>query len=105
MIEGWLLDVHENATHTGMIAWLVNTAGQATSCEVPWCPVLHVHASSSSLDQLEHWLEQPEIKAKFFIHALQRIRCRLDLNNEDAADVLEVEFRRYHRLRALAEHI
>ena len=29
MIEGWLLDVHENETNTGMVAWIVDDFGTA----------------------------------------------------------------------------
>ena len=29
MIEGWLLDVHENEVGTGMLAWVVDDAGKA----------------------------------------------------------------------------
>ena len=27
MIEGWLLDVHQNASGTGMIAWVIDEQG------------------------------------------------------------------------------
>ena len=29
MIEGWLLDVHENEANTGMVAWVVDRHGVA----------------------------------------------------------------------------
>ena len=61
MIEGWLLDVHQNENSNGMVAWLVDDEGRPHRCDVTWAPVLHVHASLHELEQLEHWLLQPEI--------------------------------------------
>ena len=65
MIEGWLLDVHANKDNTGMMVWVIDDDGLAHACEVPWQPVIHVHASHDDLNQLDHWLEQPEIRQRF----------------------------------------
>ena len=105
MIEGWLLDVHENETHTEMVAWVVDDQGVAHGCAVPWTPSIHVHASHRSLDRLEHWLNQPELRQRFGIGAMVPTRARLDLEAEGQADVLDITLRSYHHMRALAEHI
>ena len=104
-IEGWLLDVHENEASTGMVIWLVDENGHPQPCNIPWTPVLHVHASVDDLDQLEHWLMQPEIVAAFFIESIEWVTAGLDLEHEGRAVVLEIHVRRFHRLRGLAEHI
>ena len=70
MIEGWLLDVHENETNTGMVAWIVDDFGTAQGCVLPWKPTIHVHASHRSLDRMEHWLTQPELRHRFGIGPL-----------------------------------
>ncbi|MAF93707.1 hypothetical protein CMO85_03470 [Candidatus Woesearchaeota archaeon] len=105
MIEGWLLDVHENETDTEMVAWVVDDEGQAHGCVVPWQPSIHVHASHRSLDRLEHWLNQPELRQRFGIDAVLPVRARLDLEAEGQADVLSIVLHSYRHLRALAEHI
>lgn len=105
MIEGWLLDVHENDAATGMVAWVIDRDGNAHSCHIDWAPTLHVHGTPSSLERLEHWLEQPEIMQRFNIG--QRIwrRAQLTLGTSDLCDVLEVEVLCSRLLRGLAEHI
>jgi DNA polymerase I len=105
MIEGWLLDVHTNDTHTGMVVWVVDDAGRAARCDVPWAPSLHVHGSSVDLQRLEDWLLLPEIAARFAVVALERRRLHLDLDGTDVASVLEVRLEPFHHLKALAEHI
>ena len=105
MIEGWLLDVHENAHSTGMVVWLVDEGGQAHACEVPWTASLHVHASSSEMERLEHWLMLPEISTRFNVLGVSRRLMRLDLEGEDRTPVLEVRIGPFHHLKALAEHI
>ena len=105
MVEGWLLDVHENTSDTGMVAWVVDDNGQAHACSIPWQPVIHVHASHHDLDRLEHWLEQPEIRLRFGLGQLHVIRARLDLETRGQTDVLEVSLHSFQHLRGLAEHI
>jgi len=105
MIEGWLLDVHENEVGTGMLAWVVDDAGKAHACPVPWYPSLHVHASVDELDRLEHWLEQPEIILRFGLLNVRTTRARLDLEMRHHSEVLEVSLRSFRNLRGLAEHI
>ena len=105
MIEGWLLDVHQNENSNGMVAWLVDDEGRSHRCDVTWAPVLHVHASLHELEQLEHWLLQPEIAGAFFIQTVEWTKLRLDLERHDLSMVLEVHVERFHRLRGLAEHI
>ena len=105
MVEGWLLDVHENTSNTGMVAWVVDDDGQAHACSVPWQPVIHVHASHHDIDRLEHWLEQPEIRLRFGLGQLHITRARLDLETRGETDVLEVSLRSFQHLRGLAEHI
>ena len=105
MIEGWLLDVHENIAHTGMVAWIIDDEGTAHACEVPWRPSLHVHASSRERKRLEHWLMQPEIISRFNISGVHTQKMRLDLEGEDAVEVLEIQLEPFHLFRALAEHI
>ncbi|MGB1419462.1 MAG: DNA polymerase domain-containing protein, partial [Poseidonia sp.] len=105
MIEGWLLDVHENEANTGMVAWVVDYHGVAHRCDVPWQPTLHVHATHEQLDRLEHWLMQPEIQLRFGIGDVRITRARLDLEATGQVDVLEIGLRAYQHLRGLAEHI
>ena len=105
MIEGWLLDVHENEANTGMVAWVVDHHGVAHRCDVPWQPTLHVHATHEQLDRLEHWLMQPEIQLRFGIGDVRISRGRLDLEATGQVDVLEIGLRAYQHLRGLAEHI
>ena len=105
MIEGWLLDVHENEANTGMVAWVVDHHGVAHRCDVPWQPTLHVHATHEQLDRLEHWLMQPEIQLRFGIGDVRITRARLDLEATGQVDVLEIGLRAYQHLRGLAEHI
>lgn len=105
MIEGWLLDVHENESSTGMVAWIVDDQGEAHGCVLPWQPSLHVHASHRLLDRLEHWLNQPELQQRFGLGTIFSMRARLDLEAEGQADVLAITLRSYQHLRALAEHI
>lgn len=105
MIEGWLLDVHENETNSGMVAWIVDDQGEAHGCVLPWQPLIHVHASHRSLDRLEHWLNQPELRQRFSIGTILPTRARLDLEAEDQVDVLSIALRSYRHVRALAEHI
>ena len=95
MIEGWLLDVHENEVGTGMLAWVVDDAGKAHACPVPWYPSLHVHASVDELDRLEHWLEQPEIILRFGLLNVRTTRARLDLEMRHHSEVLEVSLRSF----------
>jgi DNA polymerase elongation subunit (family B) len=105
MVEGWLLDVHEDVSNTGMVAWVVDDEGQAHACSVPWQPVIHVHASHHDLDGLEHWLGQPEIWQRFGLGQMHMARARLDLETHGQTDVLEVGLRSFRHLRGLAEHI
>jgi DNA polymerase I len=105
MIEGWLLDVHENTHHSGMVAWIVDDAGAAHACEIPWTASLHVHASSADMQRLEHWLMLPEISARFGVLSVVRRAMRLDLESEGRTSVLEVRIGPFHHLKALAEHI
>ena len=105
MVEGWLLDVHANVSHTGMVAWIVDDGGRAHACSIPWQPVIHIHASHAELDRLEHWLEQPEIRQRFGLARLHMTRARLDLETRGHTDVLEVGIHSFQNLRALAEHI
>lgn len=105
MIEGWLLDVHENETRNGMVAWIVDDQGEAHGCILPWQPLLHVHASHRWLDRLEHWLNQPELHQRFGIGTIFSTRARLDLEAEGQSEVLAITLRSYQHLRALAEHI
>ena len=105
MIEGWLLDVHENEANTGMVAWVIDLHGVAHRCDVPWRPTLHVHATHEQLDRLEHWLMQPEIQLRFGIGDVRMTRARLDLEATGQVDVLEIGLRAYQHLRGLAEHI
>ena len=105
MVEGWLLDVHEDVSNTGMVAWVVDDEGQAHACSVPWQPVIHVHASHHDLDGLEHWLGQPEIWQRFGLGQMHMTRARLDLETHGQTDVLEVGLRSFRHLRGLAEHI
>ena len=105
MVDGWLLDVHANTSNTGMVAWIVDDEGRAHACSIPWQPVIHVHASHSDLDRLEHWLEQPEIWQRFGLVRLHMTRARLDLETRGQTDVLEVGIHSFQSLRALAEHI
>ena len=105
MVEGWLLDVHEDVSNTGMVAWVVDDEGQAHACSVPWEPVIHVHASHHDLDGLEHWLGQPEIWQRFGLGQMHMTRARLDLETHGQTDVLEVGLRSFRHLRGLAEHI
>lgn len=104
-IEGWLLDVHAGHDQTGMVVWIVDAEGKAHACEVPWAPSLHVHASRDELQQLKHWLLQPEIILRFNIAALESRRVRLNLEREDAEEVLEIQLEPFSHLKALAEHI
>ncbi len=105
MIEGWLLDVHENEANTGMVAWVVDRHGVAHRCDVPWQPTLHVHATHEQLDRLEHWLMQPEIQLRFGIGDVRMTRARLDLEATGHVDVLELGLHTYQHLRGLAEHV
>jgi len=105
MIEGWLLDVHENALNTGMMVWISDEAGTAHACEVPWTAALHVHASSIELQRLEHWLMLPEISARFGVLGVERRAMHLDLEGEGRTTVLEVRIGPFHHLKAIAEHI
>ena len=105
MIEGWLLDVHENEANTGMVAWVVDRHGVAHRCDVPWKPTLHVHATHEQLDRLEHWLMQPEIQLRFGIGDVRMTRARLDLEATGHVDVLELGLHTYQHLRGLAEHV
>ena len=105
MIEGRILDVHEHGNQSTMVVWIVDDEGQAHGCEVPWQPCIHVHASRDELHRLEHWLMQPEISVRFGVSSTQYRAMRLDLEQEDSADVLEVHVEPFGRLRALAEHI
>ena len=105
MIEGWLLDVHQNASGTGMIAWVIDEQGMPHACSVDWNPVIHVHAPLRELDRLEHWLMQPELRQRFGIERMDSTRARLDLESERGVDVLEIEVGRHSQVRALAEHI
>jgi DNA polymerase elongation subunit (family B) len=105
MIEGWLLDVHANEAQTGMVVWLVEATGRAVSCEVPWAPSVHVHASTDDLVRLADWLMLPEISARFAIVGLEHRRMHLNLNGEDLATVLEIRVEPFRHLKALAEHI
>ena len=105
MIEGWLLDVHENETNTEMVAWVVDDFGVAHGCVLPWKPTIHVHASHHSLDRLEHWLTQPELRQRFGIASLLTTHARLNLETEGHVDVLAIALRSYQHMRALAEHI
>ena len=105
MIEGWLLDVHEHASSTGMVVWVVDDVGQAHRCDVAWNLSLHVHGTLADLDALEHWLQQPEIQARFTLRRIQRRQHRLDLERHDRSTVLELELERALHLRRLAEHI
>ena len=104
-IEGWLLDVHENDTATGMVAWLVDQQGKARACHLDWTPKLHVHGTSSALERLEHWLQQPEITQRFSIGEFGLCRAQLTLGHSDVHDVLEVEVMCSRLLRGLAQHI
>ena len=99
MVEGWLLDVHENTSNTGMVAWVVDDGGKAHACSIPWQPVIHVHASHHDLDRLEHWLEQPEIRMRFGVSQLHITRARLDLETRAQTDVLEVGLHSFQHLR------
>ena len=105
MIEGWLLDVHENETNTGMVAWIVDDFGTAQGCVLPWKPTIHVHGSHRSLDGMEHWLTQPELRHRFGIGSLLTTQARLSLEAEGRVDVLAITLRSYQHIRALAEHI
>tara|TARA_B100000683_G_scaffold89307_1_gene88161 strand:+ start:10115 stop:12607 length:2493 start_codon:yes stop_codon:yes gene_type:complete len=105
MIEGWLLDVHANNDNTGMTAWVVDENGRAHACAVPWQPVIHVHASYTDLNRLEHWLEQPEIRQRFRLTQPHMTRARLDLEATGQSDVLEVGLELFQHVRGLAEHI
>ncbi len=105
MIEGWLLDVHENETNTEMVAWIVDDFGAAHGCVLPWKPTIHVHASHHSLDRLEHWLTQPELRQRFGIDSLLTTHARLNLEAEGQVDILAIALRSYQHMRALAEHI
>lgn len=105
MIEGWLLDVHENDAATGMVAWLIDRQGKAHACQLEWAPKLHIHGTSSSLEQLEHWLEQPEIVQRFSIGECGLRRAQLSLGQSDSHDVLEVEVLCSRFLKGLAQHI
>lgn len=105
MIEGWLLDVHENDAATGMVAWLVDRQGNAHACQLDWAPKLHVHGTNSALEHLEHWLEQPEIVQRFSIGECRLRRAQLTLGHSDVHDVLEVEVLCSRFLRGLAQHI
>jgi len=105
MIEGWLLDVHEDETSTGMVAWIVDDQGTAHGCVLSWQPAIHVHASHHQLDGLEHWLAQPEIRQRFGVGTVLATQARLDLEAEGRSDVLSIALRSYQHLRALAEHI
>ena len=105
MIDGWLLDVHENAHNTGMVVWIIDETGTAHACEIPWTAALHVHAPSIELQQLEHWLMLPEISARFGVLGVERRAMHLDLEGEGRTSVLEVRIGPFHHLKALAEHI
>ncbi len=105
MIEGWLLDLHENRSQTGMVVWIVDDEGSAHGCEIPWRASLHVHASTRELGHLTHWLRQPEIAARFGIKGVSTRSMRLDLESDDRVKVLEVFIEPFRHLRALAEHI
>ncbi len=105
MIEGWLLDVHANHDNTGMTAWVVDDEGLAHACEVPWQPVIHVHASHDDLNRLEHWLEQPEIRQRFQLNRPHMTRARLDLEATAQSDVLEIGLQSFQHVRGLAEHV
>ncbi|MGA0240359.1 MAG: hypothetical protein ACO3L7_03305, partial [Poseidonia sp.] len=105
MIDGWLLDVHENAHNTGMMVWIIDETGTAHACEIPWTAALHVHAPSIELQQLEHWLMLPEISARFGVLGVERRAMHLDLEGEGRTSVLEVRIGPFHHLKALAEHI
>ena len=105
MIEGWLLDVHANKDNTGMMVWVIDDDGLAHACEVPWQPVIHVHASHDDLNQLDHWLEQPEIRQRFRLNRPHVVRARLDLEATSQSDVLEVGLQSFQHVRGLAEHI
>ena len=105
MIEGWLLDVHANETNTEMVAWIVDDFGVAHGCALPWKPTIHVHASHHSLDRLEYWLSQPELRQRFGIDSLLTTQARLNLETEGHVDVLAIALRSYQNMRALAEHI
>ncbi len=103
--EGWLLDVHARHDHTGMVVWIVDDGGKAHACEVPWRASLHVHGTHTDLQQLHHWLFQPEIMVRFNIASVETRRMRLNLEHEDAEEVLEIQLEPFFHLKALAEHI
>ncbi len=104
-VEGWLLDVHARHDHTGMVVWIVDEEGLAHACEVPWAPSLHVHATRDELRRLHHWLLQPEIMVRFNVGAIESRRMRLDLEHQDAEEVLEIQLEPFSHLKGLAEHI
>ena len=101
--EGWLLDVHARHDHTGMVVWIVDDGGKAHACEVPWGASLHVHGTHTDLQQLHHWLFQPEIMVRFNIASVETRRMRLNLEHEDAEEVLEIQLEPFFHLKALAE--
>ena len=103
--EGWLLDVHARHDHTGMVVWIVDDGGKAHACEVPWGASLHVHGTHTDLQQLHRWLFQPEIMVRFNIASIETRRVRLNLEHEDAEEVLEIQLEPFFHLKALAEHI
>ena len=105
MIEGWLLDLHENQFQTGMMVWIVDDDGLAHGCEVLWRASLHVHATTDELTRLTAWLSLPEITARFGITGISNRAMRLDLESDERANVLEVFIEPFRHLRALAEHI
>ena len=105
VIEGFLLDVHVSSSGHGMTAWIISHNGQAHRCMCPWRPTLHVSGQLQHLQHLHDWLLQPEIRHRFDISEVRYMRARLDLEEYEIHEVLEVEVTKSSMLRRVGQHI
>lgn len=88
-----------------MDVWLVGGVNGACKVNVPWCPSIHVHASSHRLNHLCAWLEQPEIRDRFGVGLMRMHRTRLSLDASEVDEVLEIDLHNSWSMRQLAAHI
>lgn len=97
-MRGWIIDAYADYRRDSIVLWLWTPQGIHRIEDPDFRPRFYVHGSRTDLEEMKRRLEPLERVAR-----VEQSRRKIDIQSEEAVQVLEVWPRRYRDLSPLAE--
>lgn len=103
MVEGWILDIHQDSSSEGMVVWIKLDDGSVTKHLFYWSPILHIAGNLDDINALEVKLKGMEYQTLLGEMKFSRQRRFKSHEANEASEVLAISVSRPSKLKQVAD--